>query len=656
MVKLRVVTLKSLSEKTIRLIQEMGVVHVKEATELVPVDKATIERDMDRAKKAMNHIHEVIAYLNDEKTIFLPEHIIPLSLNEITDHLNKIHDRFIKLTGETRRLEEKIASREELGKYMGCLSGKINVSLEDLHYSGTYLFARVLAISREAYSIFEEKAGQRLLQGTAAPVEDEVVVYFIAGVENQRFIETLIRDIRAAILKIPDEGLTAREFLQKNDEMILKMKKAAEKSQKETQNLIEKNLDQIVRFRELLAAECERMSVLKQASEAKYVTLIEGWVPEGNVESATSRLKDEIANMFVDIDRPAPLDEPPTRLQNPAVIRPFQVIVNLFGLPRYGDWDPTPVVAYFFAFFFGLMLNDVVYAIGLILLARFLLDKLVDDPASEGVHLFRNVLYISGCAALLFGLLSGTFLGDFLSRGFSIELKTIALAGQVQKQLSDPVSFIILSMLTGMLHVNTAHILALIRGIKEGNKGLILSKTGLFLSEISGIPYLFEAMLHIKLLPLGPEVYSFFVYPLSAGLILIVTGALMQMGLPGLVFWVFDITGFLGDIMSYSRLAGVGLATFYLASSFNLLAEWSYSAVENMIPGTTGFVIASIAGTIILVVLHVFNLLLSSLAAFIHSLRLCFVEFLMKFYEGGGREYAPFQLMYRRRIIVGTRP
>jgi V/A-type H+-transporting ATPase subunit I len=107
--------------------------------------------------------------------------------------------------------------------------------------------------------------------------------------------------------------------------------------------------------------------------------------------------------------------------------------------------------------------------------------------------------------------------------------------------------------------------------------------------------------------------------------------------------------------MSYSRLAGVGLATFYLASSFNLLAKLSSSTLGNLMPGATGFVIVSIVGTIILVVLHVSNLLLSSLAAFIHSLRLCFVEFLMKFYEGGGREYAPFHLRHQRQIVVGTK-
>jgi len=137
--------------------------------------------------------------------------------------------------------------------------------------------------------------------------------------------------------------------------------------------------------------------------------------------------------------------------------------------------------------------------------------------------------------------------------------------------------------------------------------------------------------------------------------VFIIIGAFMQMGALGSVFWIFDLTGILGDIMSYSRLAGVGLATFYLASSFNLLSDWVSSTISSAMPGIFGAILAFAIGMVMLIIFHVFNLFLSSLAAFIHSLRLCFVEFLLKFYEGGGREYNPFQLRVRREIIVGKK-
>ncbi len=655
MVKVRVITLKDSSEKALRHLQEIGLLHIEESKELEPADKAAIEKDKNRVETALSFIRDILNCLTEEIAIRLPEDIKPQSFDEITCQTDKLHDKFSTLTPKIAHLKEEILNLKGLERYLSPLARHINVSLKDLQYSGTYLFTNILAFSEDAYKAFGERAGQYLFQHVAVPVEDEVAVYFVAGTENRKTIETLIKNIGAATLKIPDMELSLREFMKEIDEAIRSRKKDRDEFEKELQKMIKENLEQIVLFREVLAAEKERLSVLEQAWEARYVTFIEGWVPLSNVDRVTASLKETSDYVFVDTKKPDPADTPPTKLRNPPGIRPFQVIVNLFSLPKYDDWDPTPIVAYFFAFFFGLMLNDVVYAVGLILLARFLLYKLVDDPTSEEFYLFRNVLYISGSASLIFGLLSGTYLGDFLKMFFNVDLQNIALVSHVQKHLSDPISFIILSLIIGLVHVNSAHILSLIRGIKEKNRGLILSKIGLFVLEIFGIPYIFNALLHVKLIPLSAGAYSAFIYPLFFGLTLIVIASFMQMGGLGGIFWIFELTGIMGDIMSYSRLAGVGLATFYLASSFNLLSDWVSSAMANLIPGIVGHILAFLIAVVILVIFHVFNLLLSSLAAFIHSLRLCFVEFLLKFYEGGGEKYAPFHLRLRRHVLVGTK-
>ncbi|MDO9530127.1 MAG: V-type ATPase 116kDa subunit family protein [Syntrophales bacterium] len=653
MVKVRVITLKDSSESALRHLQEIGLLHIEESKE--PVDKAAIERDKNRVETALSSIHDILNCLTEEIAILLPEDIKLHSLDEITDQTDKIHGRFSKLTRKTAHLKEEIANFEELDKYLGPLARHTNVPLKDLQYSGTYLFTNVLAFSEDAYKAFSERAGQYLFQHVAVPVEGEVAVYFVAGTEHRKTIETLIKNIGAATLKIPDMELSLREFIKEIDEAIRSRKKDRDEFEKELQKMIKENLDQIVLFREILAAENERLSILEQAWEARYVTFIEGWIPQINADTVTTGLKETSDFAFVDTKKPDPADTPPTKLQNPPGIRPFQIIVSLFSLPKYDDWDPTPIVAYFFAFFFGLMLNDVVYAVGLILLARFLLYKLADDPTSEEFYLFRNVLYISGSSSLIFGLLSGTYLGDFLKMFFNVELQNIALVSHVHKYLSDPISFIVLSLIIGLVHVNSAHILSLIKGVKEKNKGLILSKIGLFILQIFGIPYIFNALLHVKLIPLSAGAYSVLIYPLFLGLTLIVIASFMQMGGLGGIFWIFELTGIMGDIMSYSRLAGVGLATFYLASSFNLLSDWVSSSLSNLIPGIVGFIIAFVVAFIMLIIFHVFNLLLSSLAAFIHSLRLCFVEFLLKFYEGGGGKYAPFHLRLRREVLVGTK-
>lgn len=655
MLKIRVVTAKDSSAKTLERLQETGVLHIEEPRELDPTDRTAIEEKRNLIRTISANINDILSYVKGEHTILIPESAEAQPLDKILHQTGRLRDRCTRLREDATRLEADISNMEGLGRYLDILAHEINLSLKDLNYSGNYLSARVFVFPAETCKIFIEKAHQHLLKHITVSSKDETVVYTIAKTSKQNIVETLARNLGALPLEIPDKELTLREFAAKKDDIIRKKREEVTGLKREIETITSENLERIALYRETVFMEDEMLSAIEQTSETRYVSLTEGWVPRSKADFIISQINESLHNVFVDSSQPKLSDEPPTKLQNPRIIRPFEVIVSLFSLPKYGGWDPTPSVAYFFAFFFGLMLCDVVYAVGLLILARFVLDKLVDDPSTEGVDLFRKVLYISGGVALVFGILSGTYLGDFLDMYFGIDMQSVALVKWVQTQLSDPISFITISLIIGLIHVNMAHILGLIKGVKEEDRGAIVSKTGLFLVEIFGIPYIFKAMLNIELIPLAASAYNVFPYPVMVGLVFIVIGAVMQMGALGSVFWIFDLTGILGDIMSYSRLAGVGLATFYLASSFNLLSDWVSFTISSAIPGIPGVILTFVIGMAMLIIFHVFNLFLSSLAAFIHSLRLCFVEFLLKFYEGGGKEYNPFHLRVRRETIVGKK-
>jgi V/A-type H+-transporting ATPase subunit I len=480
--------------------------------------------------------------------------------------------------------------------------------------------------------------------------------------ENLDKVESLIGGAGGEILHLPDGDLTLREYLEKTEDRLRRLEERLTELYEGLQSRSKQELRKIALLRGVLVAENQRLSVLVRASETKHVTLIEGWIPDRNVESAISELKENVDYLFIDTRKPELAEEPPTKLRNPAAIRPFQLVVNLFGAPRYREWDPTPIVSYSFAFFFGLMIADVVYGALLMLIGKFLLPRFFGgDPQSEGMKLFQRLIYTSSGVALVLGLLTGNYLGDIYSF-FGIE--SLALASAVQQMLQNPLTFVVLALFIGFIHVNIAHIITLIKGIKEKNTGAILSKSGLLALQFGAlyiirtmvnidIPSVLNGVLHLNLPVFAPQVYEASFYFAIIGVALIAVGNLKERGGLGSILWLFDITGLLGDIMSYSRLAGVGLATFYLAQAFNMLA----TVLAGLIPvsGVAGVVGSTILAVVIIIVGHAINVLLGLITGFVHSLRLCFVEFLIKFYEGGGLRYSPFRLIKRPSVIVGTK-
>ncbi len=652
MLKVRVMTVKDYSEKALKTLHRIGVLHIEEGKELKPVDKAAIESERREVSELLTFANSVLSYLPASGQISLEEDVEVIytrPFSEIDNEVRTLYNKINKLQQRIVKVNDELQQLAGLKRYLEPLAEQANLRLSDLKFSGDYLFSRTFVLPNEAYQSSHDKLKDYLLENVVAAVEDETVFHAVAKVSDQESIEAIVTAAGGKILPIPDEDSTLASFLEAATDKIGRLEAELARLSEELQSKASADLSRLALLREALSAENERLSVLEKASEAKYVTLIEGWIPESNIEATISEVRQNIDYVFIDTRQPAEQEEPPVKLKNPAGLKPFQTIVNLFATPGYRGWDPTPVIAYSFAFFFGLMVTDVVYALGILLAAKYLLPKFVDDPGTEGFTLFQRLIYISGSVGLVSGLLTGSYLGDF-SGLFGID--SLPHVAGVKAMLGDPMSFIVLSLGIGFIHVNLAHVLGLIRGVKDKVKGTVPSKMGLFLLQIGGIPYLMNALFNVKIPLLNAQAYSILSYVLLLGIILIVASSFIQRGaFMGGIFWIFDITGILGDILSYCRLAGVGLATFYLAFSFNMLA----GLVSSAIPGVIGAVIGIIAAIVILAFGHILNTVLSGLSGFIHSLRLCFVEFLFKFYEGGGREYSPFKLRKRALVPIGAK-
>jgi V/A-type H+-transporting ATPase subunit I len=662
MCKVRVITLKDYVEPTVKSLHKTGALHVEEAKELTPVDRVGIENQNKEVNDLLAFVDRVLGYITEKQQVSPKEDaevVYTRPFREIIREVSSLRTEFAGLQDKIAKIESDVDELGEQKKYLSALGEHRTLRLKDLMFSGDYLFSQVFVLPTETYETIRGQLDEYSFGSTANAVEEETVLYVIGKTENKEILESLVTAAGGRSLPVPVEEMALGEFLKKGEDRLRQLEERSAKLRSELESRVKDNLERIALLRAVLWGERQRLRVLLKASEAKYITLIEGWVPETSTDYVTADLKTSVDYAFIETGEPESMEEPPTKLRNFTALKPFQVVVNLFATPKYREWDPTPIIAYSFATFFGLMLADVVYGIGAILVAKFMIPRFLGSRTDENIKLLQRVIYTCGGVGLVFGLLSGSYLGDvYTFFGF----ENLGLVATVQRGLQDPLTFVVLALFIGVIHVNIGHTLALIKGVKEKNTGVVINKIGLFLIEFGSL-FIFKWMMNIdlhsvlgvimNLSPFPPAMYTAATYCAIAGLGLIVVGNFKMVGGLAAITWLFDLTGILGDVMSYARIAGVGLATYFLASVFNVLGP----IFADFIPGsgTAAAIGSGIVIVIILIIGHMVNLLLGVLTGFIHSLRLCFVEFLFKFYEGGGRGYNPFKLIRRPTLVVGVK-
>ena len=650
MSRMRVVASRDLAGKALKVLQQAGVLHAEESTELQPVDREAIEKERRQASELLSNIDDALKYVPADQVVQLKQdadvyYVKPL--DEIGKDTRKLCTKLATMHQRAESLEEEKAQLAELKEVAGSLSQGGDLTLADLNFTGAHLVSRLIAMPSEVYNAVGTQLSQHLLSEETVQGGDSSYVYLIARADDKKAVEAFVSDNSGRFLPVPAESTSLVEFTSAGDSETSRIDAELARVRADIEKETLQNLETLVLLREALFAENERLEVLEKACEAKYVTLIEGWVPRASVEAATGDLRENIGYVYVESRDVRPDEEPPSKLRNVKALRPFEVVVNLFGTPKYREWDPTPIIAYSFAFFFGIMLGDAVYGLLLMVLTKYALPKLVEDPDTDGFRVFQTLMYISAGSAVVIGMLTGTYLGDFFVKFFGAP--NLAIAPAVQEVYLNTMTFIVVSLGVGLIHVNIGHILMFIKGIRERQTFIILGRGGLFILQIAGIPWIMH-FIGSDLFPLSESTYSILLYIVLGSIVMIIIGSLMEKGpFLGSIFWIFDITGILGDVMSYARLAGVGLATYYLAYCFNMMS----TLIADMMPA--GF-LRIVLGTIIMVFIllfgHILNLVLSSITCFVHSLRLCFVEFLFKFYEGGGRQYSPLRVRKREMVTV----
>ena len=467
--------------------------------------------------------------------------------------------------------------------------------------------------------------------------ESEYNAIPVAEKQSRKYFVTItpqgaVVDIDAEPAKLPAASLAAleSEFAAVNARI--------DEFENELANVAQSGLNTVKAAQEQQKRDIEFAKVMlggEKVSGDKLV-LLEGWVPEESVEALKSML--DGSGAFYELRAARRGDKVPVKLRNNAFTRMYEVLTKMYGMPSGTDFDPTPIVAPFFSLFFAFCMGDAGYGLLLILLGFILKKKLSNSLAG-----MMNLVITLGVFTTVLGALLGTFFGMSLLEftGIPQNIKDFIIAGDVELMGATYDKQMILALGIGVVHISIAMTVKAINstvfyGFKES-----LSAWGWWLVVVGGV--IVGTLSFLSVIPAEISKWAFIAVGGLGALGIYVLNNLRRNVFANIGAGLWDTynmaSGLLGDILSYIRLFALGLAGGMLGATFNSLAMMVVEGQEGI-----GAVFGWIGFGLILLIGHTLNIAMSGLSAFVHPLRLTFVEYFKNAgYDGKGEEYKPFK-------------
>jgi V/A-type H+-transporting ATPase subunit I len=372
-----------------------------------------------------------------------------------------------------------------------------------------------------------------------------------------------------------------------------------------------------------------KYEVLSRVGVSDHIFLLNGYVLQPHAQQVKKSLEHHF-DAYVELTEPQNPDAAPLMLSNNAFVRPVEGITEMYSMPGTTDIDPTPIMAFFYYFFFGMMFSDAGYGImttivcGLLGYGQFL------EPSKRRMF---QMLFFCGISTTFWGVMYGSFFGDAITvfSDGAMVFRPLWL-----DPIAQPMNLLIFSVAIGLVHVCVALGVKFYTQVKQKDIAGAVFDTLTWLIVLGGVGVLaLGAAYAISM------VQNVGMWCAIGGLALLVCThgrhhKNIFMKIFGGILGIYDITGYIGDILSYSRLMALGLSTGVIASVINLLGPIFGELVFGDSP------LAIIIVVVLFVGGHLVNFAINMLGAYVHTNRLQYVEFFSKFYEGGGRKFVPF--------------
>jgi V/A-type H+-transporting ATPase subunit I len=376
----------------------------------------------------------------------------------------------------------------------------------------------------------------------------------------------------------------------------------------------------------------------RRASPAtEYVVLLEGWTKKKDykkLEKIVGSFEASTVRQIV----PGEGEEIPVEIDNNKAFRPFEVITRLYGMPQHFEVDPTVFLAPFFALFFGLCLTDAGYGLVMIALIGWFIWKMQGDKK------LMWMLIICSVTTVVAGALTGGWFGDGI-QAFLPALDDLRQKVMWFDPLERPMTFFILALVLGYIQLIFGLVVAFIHNIRR--KDFIAAGC----DQLTWLVMLNSILLFAagKVGAINVGVGKFFGLLALVPAVVIVLFSQRQGGWGGRIgmgcFELFGTIFWMGDVLSYLRLMALGMVTAGLGLAINVITK-----IVAELPYGIGFV----AAPLVFVLGHAFNLGMSGLSAFVHTLRLQYVEFFPKFIVGGGKLFEPLNERYKHIYVKKT--
>ena len=592
-------------DEFLRELREAGVVHIAQK-EVGTADDEQLQEQIVLADKLRKTISDLSAYLVEGA---VGADTVGLKSAE------QLMQEFAKLVSEKQQLADSIANVEKERSRMKVWGDFDDRKMKALKEEGYLLEYFVCPKSK-----YDEE--WETLYNAVVVAEEGGQVYFVCvGKTNEAF------SIDAEQVVLNEHS--ARQL--SSDIEALNGLLAAKQAQLEAFalaniNSLKKALYQTERLIDWTGVKLNTSSIVDDK-----LCLLEGFCPIDNADNLDSML--DKRHVYYTKEDPTEEDDTPIKLHNNWFTRMFECLTGMYGWPVYGEADPTPILAPFFLLFFAMCMGDAGYGILLILFGILTTKKVLNISMFEGLGPLITTL---GIGTLVVGFFLGTFFGIDLYNAAWVpdSLKSVMIKGEVMGYDIQ----MVLALCIGVFHICLAMtVKAIIYTKRFGFKqnistwGWLLFILGALITGILAISNVFSVEVAKWVLIVIGIISAFGIYIFNTP----GRNPLINIG-AGLWDTYNMATGILGDVLSYIRLYALGLAGGMLGGAFNNLAQ--------MVLGETPNVGSWIGFILILIVGHLLNVAMSALGAFVHPLRLSFVEYFKNSgYEGKGKLYEPFK-------------